>query len=160
LTQNPPAGARVPRGDRITLDVSAGQERSSIPKLIGLSRQQAEDALKRVGLTPGRITEQSDEHARGTIIASRPDAGQVVPTGTAVDLVLSAGPAELSMPDVIGRDLAEAKSTLEQLGLAVGEVTYDSTSVAPNGQVLEQNPASGTQIAPGTTVTLRVSGKQ
>jgi serine/threonine-protein kinase len=159
LAQNPPAGARVPRGERISLDVSAGQERSSIPKLIGLSRKEAEDVLRRVGLVPGRITEQSDAHARGTILDSRPAVGQVVPAGTAVDLVLSAGPAELSMPDVIGRDIAEARSTLEQLGLAVGEVAYDSTSVAPNGQVLEQNPAAGTQIAPGATVTLRVSGK-
>jgi len=159
LAQTPAAGSRVPRGERVSLDVSAGQERSSIPKLIGLTRAQAEDALRKVGLVTGRVTERADDHARGTIILSQPAVGQVVPTGTAVDLVLSAGPTELSMPDVIGRNLAEARSTLEQLGLAVGEVAYDSTSAAPTGQVLEQTPAAGTQILPGATVILRVSGK-
>jgi eukaryotic-like serine/threonine-protein kinase len=160
LSQNPQPGARLPRGDRVSLDVSAGQERSSIPKLIGLTRAQAEGALQKVGLAPGRVTEHADDHARGTVISTQPGVGQVVPVGTAVDLVLSAGPAELSMPDVVGRDLSEAKSTLEQLGLAVGAVAYDSTSTAPNGQVLEQTPAAGAQVAPGATVTLRVSGKQ
>ena len=159
LSQNPPGGSRIPRGDRVSLDVSAGQERSSIPKLIGLTRAQAEAALQKVGLAPGRVTEHADDHARGTVISTQPTTGQVVPAGTAVDLVLSAGPAELSVPDVVGRDLSEAKSTLEQLGLAVGEVAYDSTSTAPNGRVLEQTPAAGTQIAPGATITLRVSGK-
>ena len=159
LSQNPAAGSRVQRGERISLDVSAGQERSTIPTLAGKTRGEAETALHNAGLQVGQVTEEQSDRARGTVLSSQPHAGQVVPSGTGVDLVVSSGPGELSLPDVVGRDLEDARSTLEQLGLKVGDVTHDSTSTVRSGQVLEQTPVAGTQVGPGATVTLRVSGK-
>jgi serine/threonine-protein kinase len=159
LSQSPAAGSRVPRGERISLDVSAGQARAVIPRLAGNPRAQAEAALRAVGLEVGVVSEQSDPRARGTVLSSQPAAGTAVPAGTAVDLVISSGPAELSVPDLVGRDLSEARNTLEQLGLTLGNVVYDSASTYPSGQVLAQLPAAGSLTAPGAAITLRVSGK-
>jgi serine/threonine-protein kinase len=159
LAQSPAPGSEVANGATITLDVSAGQQRSTIPRLAGLSREGAIDALRRNGLATGQIVEQAAVEARGTVLRSQPDAGQVVPQGTAVDLVLSAGPAELSMPDVVGRGLSEVRATLEQLGLSVGEITYDSASTFPPGMIIAQIPAAAASVPVGGTVTLRVSGR-
>jgi len=105
------------------------------------------------------VTESPSDRARGTVLATHPASGQVVPAGTAVDLVLSAGPPELAMPDVVGNDVAVARSTLEQLGLAVGEIQYDSTSASPPGRVVHQQPAAGAAVPPGAPVILTVSGR-
>jgi serine/threonine-protein kinase len=160
LAQTPVAGSRLLRGAKVALDVSAGQQRATIPDLTGRSRSAAEEVLRDAGLQLGQVTERASDHARGTVLSTRPAVGQIVPAGTAVDLEVSLGPAELSMPDVVGHDLSEARSTLEQLGLTIGDVTYDSTSTFPSGRVLQQTPVAGAAVLPRTPVSLRVSGKR
>ncbi len=158
LAQTPVAGSRAQRGDPVTLDVSAGQQRATIPELVGKGRSSADRILREAGLTMGQVTERADAQARGTVLALAPSPGQVVPAGTAVDLVVSSGPAQLTMPDLVGRDLIDARSTIEQLGLTIGAVRYDSSSTRSAGRVLEQFPTAGTSVAPGAAVTLLVSG--
>lgn len=159
LAQDPAAGGAAQRGDRVTLDVSAGQRPVTIPRLVGMGRADAERALRRAGLELGDVDERPGAEARGTVLEAEPRPGQVVPEGSAIDLVVSAGPAELLMPDVVGRSAAEARGTLEQLGLVVGTVDTDSASTLPSGVVLSQIPAAGAAVAPGTSVFLRVSGR-
>jgi beta-lactam-binding protein with PASTA domain len=159
LSQVPAAGSRVPPGMTVTLDVSAGQQRATIPKLAGRNRADAEAALREAKLQLGQVTERQGDQAGGTVLSSQPAAGQVVPVGTAVDLVVSSGPAALTMPDLVGRDLSEVRGVIEQLGLTIGEVTYDSTSSFGTGRVLQQNPAAGAATPPGAPVNLRVAAK-
>jgi serine/threonine-protein kinase len=159
MAQRPAAGERAIRGQAVSLDVSAGQQRATVPRLAGLSRDAAVQALRLAGLEAGPVTEQPGRRARGTVVSSAPDAGQVVPEGTPVAVIVSAGPAELTMPDVTRRPLVEARATIEQLGLSVGELTWDSASTVAAGLVITQSPAAGSQVAIGAVVTLRVSGR-
>ena len=159
LAQNPAAGSVVLPGATVSLDVSSGQQRSTIPSIGGLTRDDAERALKDAGLQLGRLEEQPGDSARGTVLDSRPGAGQVVPLGTRVDLLVSGGPAELTMPDVVGRDLQTARGLLEQVGLALEPVAYDSVSTFLPGTVVAQSPAAGSAVASGAVVTLRIAGK-
>jgi serine/threonine-protein kinase len=160
LSQTPPAGNISPRGTTITLDVSAGQKSATVPRVTGLTLTDAIDALRGDGLLAGKTSEEASNQARGMVLRTRPEAGQVVPEGTAVDLVLSLGPAQLNMPDLTGRDLISARATVEQLGLTMAPIFYDSSSAFPGGQVIGQSPVAGAPLAPGTTVTLRVSARQ
>lgn len=159
LAQDPAAGVPATRGDRVTLDVSAGQRRVTIPRLEGMSRDEADLALRRAGLEAGQVSERPSDDARGRVLASAPAAGQVVPEGSAINLVISAGPSELTMPDVVGRSPAEARAVLEQLGLIVGATETDSASTLPAGVVISQIPAAGSPVAPGSTVSIRISGR-
>lgn len=159
LAQSPAAGTTVAPGSTVTLDVSAGQQRSTIPTLLGLTREDAERELRRAQLQLGQVSEQASDSARGLVLASAPDAGQVVPQGTRVDLVVSSGPAELTMPDLVGRDLETASTLLAQLGLVLGATTYDSSASFPRGTVVSQSPAAGSAVAAGTTVVLRLAGQ-
>jgi beta-lactam-binding protein with PASTA domain len=158
LSQSPAAGTVVAPGSAVTLDVSAGQQRATIPGLLGLSREDAERALTRAGLTLGQLSEQASDSARGLVLDAQPAEGQVVPLGTRVDLAISAGPAELIMPDVVGRDLESATTFLSQLGLPTSPVQFDPESTLPSGTVVFQSPAAGAPVPAGTSVTLRVAG--
>ncbi len=159
VAQSPLAGEQTARGLRVILDVSAGQRRATIPRVTGLSREAAAAALRAAGLDVGQVSERTSQDARGTVLGSQPGAGQVVAEGTAVDLVTSSGPAELSVPDVVGRELAQVRAIIEQLGLAVGVTSYDSASASAAGVILSQSPAPGTLVVPGAAITLRIAGR-
>jgi serine/threonine-protein kinase len=157
--QTPVAGETVNAGTEVVLDVSQGQGRSTtVPSLIGSTREDAETRLVTAGLALGDVTEQASDKARGIVLSTTPEGGQPVSAGSRVAVVVSSGPAELSLPDVVGRDLPAARGTLEQLGLSP-VVEYDSLSSLPSGTIVAQSPAAGASVAPGTNVTLRVSGK-
>lgn len=159
LGQTPAAGTEVEPNVAVMLDVSAGQLRATVPRLAGMTREDATAALRNVKLEAGEVIERPSAEARGTVLSSQPDAGQVVSQGTEVQLVLSAGPSELLMPDVTGRELYEVRAMIEQLGLRVARTDYDSTSVLPAGLVLSQQPAAGTPVTVTDLITLRVSGR-
>jgi serine/threonine-protein kinase len=159
LAQTPAAGTAVGPEVVITLDVSAGQVRTQVPALTGLARDDALAALRTANLELGQVVERPGQEARGMVLSSEPAAGQQVPQGTPVELVISAGPSELRMPDIVGRELFEVRATLEQLGLRISETQYDSTSALPVGLVLSQAPAAGSVITVNDFITLRVSGR-
>ncbi len=159
LGQTPGAGTSVARDVTVTLDVSAGQLRARVPDLVGMARDNAIAALRAANLELGQVVERPAPEARGTVLSTQPVAGQQVSQGTPIELVLSAGPTELLMPDVVGRELFEVRATLEQLGLRVGETVYDSTSVLPAGLVIAQLPAAGSAVTAADIITLRVSGR-
>jgi len=159
LGQTPAAGTEVEPDVAVMLDVSAGQLRSTVPRLTGMTREDAIVALRNVKLEIGDVIERPGAEARGTVLSSQPDAGQVVSQGTQVQLVLSAGPTELLMPDVTGRELYEVRAMIEQLGLRVAQTEYDSTSVLPAGIVVSQQPSPGTPVTVTDLITLRVSGR-
>lgn len=158
LSQNPAPGTVVAPGSAVTLDVSAGQQRATIPQLLGLSRADAERALSKAGLAMGQVREEASDSARGLVLDARPSEGQVVPLGTRVDLAVSSGPAELTMPDVVGRDFDAARTLIAQLGLATAPAEYDPNSTQAAGTVIAQTPAAGSPVPAGTTVALRVAG--
>jgi serine/threonine-protein kinase len=159
LAQTPAAGTAVGPEVVVTLDVSAGQVRTLVPRLIGLSRDDALAALRAASLETGQVVERPGSEARGTVLSSQPEAGQQVPQGTPVELVVSGGPSELRMPDVVGRELFEVRATLEQLGLRIGETQFDSTSALPRGLVVSQIPAAGTAVTVNDLISVRVSGR-
>jgi beta-lactam-binding protein with PASTA domain len=143
----------------VTLDVSGGQVRARVPTLVGLTRDDAVAAIRGANLELGQVVEKPGPEARGTVLSSQPEGGQQVPQGTPVELVVSAGPSELRMPDVVGRELFEVRATLEQLGLKINETTYDSTSALPTGLVVSQAPLAGSPVKAGDYISIRVSGR-
>ncbi|MBK8248170.1 MAG: PASTA domain-containing protein [Gemmatimonadetes bacterium] len=159
LAQVPAAGEAADRGSAVVLDVSEGVDRVVIPALSGLSRDDATRALTDAGLALGEATEQPSDTARGTVLASSPPVGYTVPRGTRVAVTVSAGPVELSLPDIVGRDLVTARGLLEQLGLQLAPLEYDSTSTLPAGTVVAQTPAAGSTVTASTPITLRIVGR-
>lgn len=159
LAQDPPTGAIEPQGRTVTLAVSGGQRRGRVPNVIGMARERAQITLENAGFDVGGVEEQPSERPRGEVIASTPTADVEAPLPSSVTIFVSAGPATLTMPDVVGRPFVEARSMLEQLGLRVQEPAIDYDSLEPASTVIAQNPGAGLTVIPGSTVSLRVSGR-
>lgn len=159
LEQEPPEGAVEAKGAEVLLHVSSGQRRGEVPNVVGMTRQQAELAIENAGLDVGAVEEIRSTQPRGTVSASRPVAGTRVTVPSSVTLTVSVGPASVDMPDVVGENYSRARTVLEQLGLRVGDVNVDSTSLAPGNTVISQSPAAGRAVGAGARVALTVSGR-
>jgi len=125
------------------------------PNLAGLNKKKAKARLTAVGLKLGDVTERyNDSVAVGAVISQDPTKKMQVPPGTRVDIVISKGPALVSVPNVIGKPEATAKQLLKNAGLKVKTLYRENP--ADFRTVVTQEPASG-KVEPGTTVVITVS---
>jgi hypothetical protein len=142
----------------VNLVVSAGPATVIVPDAVGLTQAAAESAITTAGLTVGTVTLQSSATVpAGNVISQNPLAGVLVSPGTAVNLVVSTGPATVTVPNVVGMAQAAAESSITTAGLTVGTVTLQSSATVPAGNVISQNPLAGANVSPGTAVDLVVS---
>jgi eukaryotic-like serine/threonine-protein kinase len=158
LGQTPLPGAVEPRGTKIVLDVSQGQRTTTVPQIVGMTRQQAELALQSAGLDAGDVTQRESPLPRGQVLSSSPGPGQKTSLPSEVSFVVSGGPSKLAVPDVTGQTYASAVQLLTQVGFRVAPAQPDTvTAGAPEGTVTGQDPAGNEPAPPGVTVRLRVA---
>ncbi len=157
LEQSPLAGSLQKRGADVTLAVSGGQATATVPEVAGSSQQQAQIAIENAGFTFGSISQQTSNLARGAVISSVPPAGTTAELPAAVNIIMSQGSSTIQLPDLTGRTLADARSSLEQLGLHLGATSRDTTSFMPENTVLGQAPVAGATVSAGSSVSLRIS---
>ena len=156
VAQDPEAGEEVQTGDTVTIFVSQGRRSTIVPDLRGMTLAEAEEALEDANLRVGDVTEEeSDEFEAGQVIRHNPEADEEVPRGTRVDLVISAGPEEVSVPHVVGLMEEQARANIQAAGLNV-EVTREP-SEEEEGRVIAQDPEGGTEVPRGSTVRITVS---
>jgi len=103
-----------------------------------------------------RVDQASSTVNKGLVITSNPQQGNTVAANTLVTLYVSKGAAPVAVPNVTGQQENQAQSTLQAQGFLVS-VKSDPTSTQPTGTVVAQSPSGGT-AAPGSTVTITVSG--
>jgi hypothetical protein len=129
-----------------------------VPSVVGETQAEAATAITNVGLVVGTVTQQSSGTVgAGYTISESPAAGTNVPTGSAVNLVVSTGPAQVAVPNVVGQTQAAATAAITSAGLVVGTVTQQSSNVVASGDVISESPAAGTSVASGSAVNLVAS---
>ncbi|MDQ4040079.1 MAG: Stk1 family PASTA domain-containing Ser/Thr kinase [Actinomycetota bacterium] len=128
-----------------------------VPALAGLTEDAARIAIEQAGLTVGEVTQVASEEADlGLVVAQSPAPQSDVEEGTAVDFVIGSGPDVVAIPPVVGLTEAQALENLEDAGFQVlPSAVQDSLVTA--GQVLSVTPPEGSEVAPGSAVTLTVS---
>ena len=116
----------------------------------------AESLLQSAGLAvPGGL--QVERGAERHSAERESAAGHQREPGQHVVLTVSSGPADVSVPSVIGLSQSQAGAALGQAGLSVGSVSFEASTVYSSGQVIQSNPGPGTLVSPGTAVNLAVS---
>ncbi len=155
VDQDPNPGEQAEEGSTVVLEVSGGPGDVLVPPVANLRQGQAIKELEDSGLRVTVDTEFSDRVKKDFAIRTFPAEGTEVTKGTRVRLLVSAGPEQIAVPDVTGlsRDSAEARLRDEGFGVSVAELESDE----PEGQVISQDPAGGTELARGETVTITVS---
>lgn len=158
ISQTPNGATQAAVGTSVNLVVSNGPAPVTVPSVTGLTQAAATTAITNASLVVGTLTQQSSSTVpSGSVISQSPAAGQSVAPGTGVNLVVSTGPAQVSVPSVTGLTQSAATLAITDSSLSVGTVTQQSSSTVAAGNVISQNPTAGQSVAPSTAVNLVVS---
>jgi serine/threonine-protein kinase len=128
-----------------------------VPLVNGLTVTQAQQQIATHDLRSTVVDQPSNTVQKDLVISSNPAQGNNVAANTLVTLFVSTGAAPVAVPDVEGKQENAAQTTLQTDGFQVS-VQTDATSTEPSGTVVNQSPVGGTKVAPGSKVTIFVSG--
>lgn len=129
---------------------------SVMPSLKDMSEADALIALNQVSLGMDKSYENSNEIPKGYVISQQYNAGDSVQKNTSVGVVISLGPDQFEVPDVINLKESDAIALLETYKLfATSEYVYSDQVV--QGNVISTNPAMSTMVSQGDTIVLNVS---
>jgi serine/threonine-protein kinase len=151
----PLAATKVLPGSSVTITISDGPGNTTVPaNLIGLSLNDARNALTGAGLVISQTVTSDSNQEPGTVLAVTPSPGSILSAGSGVVLTLASG--NLQVPSMIGLSNIEAITQLTQAGFLVKTAqAWDPTQ--PANVVLAQAPAGGTTQSIGSSVTITVN---
>jgi beta-lactam-binding protein with PASTA domain len=132
--------------------LSRGDDKTTVPNVIGLREEQAAIRIQDRDLDAVPRTGQSDR-PQGVVFAQKPGAGTQLGKSQDVTIFISSG--RVGLPDVMGLPLEQAQQQLQAKGFEVELKRVASSK--KKGTVIEQDPAAGVAAANGTTVTLTAS---
>lgn len=128
----------------------------SVPDVVGLSSQAAIRELRAAGFVVSQVFEASETVEANEVISQAPAALTEIEQGDEIEITVSSGAVPVAVPGVVGQNANDAARFLQDRGFAT-ELRVETGSTAPAGQVLRQEPAPGSEVAPGSTVVLHVA---
>ena len=148
---------KVKQGSTVKVVISKGQEKTTVPKVVGMEKEEAITALEEAKLKVEVIEETSKKVEEGYVISQETDPETEAFAGDTVKIHVSIGTGikQVTVVSVVGQDEATAKKTLEDLGLKVNVTYQDATS--DNGKVAKQSLDANKVVDEGTTITLTVN---
>jgi serine/threonine-protein kinase len=152
--QQPEPGTRQPKGNIVTVLVSSGKPKVTMPSVVGRSRDAAVKELTNRQLD-ATVVEVNSQRPSGIVTAQDPRPGTVLVAGSSVRINVSKGVKPVAVPSVIGQSYDVAAAQLQAAGFTVGRVEVDSDR--PAGEVVSQNPPGNSTASRGSSVTLSVS---
>jgi beta-lactam-binding protein with PASTA domain/predicted Ser/Thr protein kinase len=156
IKTSPAAGTPVDRGSDVTLFVSSGPQQVKVPNVVNLRKQAAQQTLGDQGFQVIVTEEGSDSSEPGTVLRQDPAAGVAVDPGSTVTIVVARRIPTVFVPDLLGKGAQEASDTLTAAGLEPRTSYRDVTDPNEDGIVLDQKPASGTEVKDGAPVRIFV----
>ena len=158
MSQEIAEGTKVDQGTVINYTVSTGSDAPVVPEVNGMTQSQAEAAIKALGLETSIQQQYSDTVGIGKVISADPGAGTTLAAGQTVTLVVSLGEEnkQVAVPNVFNMDENTAKQTLQDNSFKVNVETTEESSGANEGCVASQSVAAGTEVDPGTNITIYI----
>jgi beta-lactam-binding protein with PASTA domain/tRNA A-37 threonylcarbamoyl transferase component Bud32 len=159
LSTAPAAGAKVSKNSKVDLVLSGGPNIPivQVPSVAGDQLTQATQLLQGAGFTVAPIKYVTSTKSVGTVLSEDPTGGSKVKQTTPVVLTVSGTQTTVSVPSVLGQSPAAAGSILKGANLSVGTQTSACSSQFGNGLVSSQNPATGANVQPNSSVNIVVS---
>lgn len=156
LEINPAADSKAKEGDTIIAKVSGGVKKIKVPDLRDYEINYIQDLLEQKELKYNVNYEYNDNIKSGYLISQSPERDTEVVKGTTIELIISKGPEVklVSVANYLGRNVDEAKSELEALGLEVSLEEQETDREGENGLVIKQSIESGIKISAGATIKL------
>jgi eukaryotic-like serine/threonine-protein kinase len=160
LEQFPAPGGEVKPGRRVHVIVAAGAPMTTVPFVVGLSREEAALGMNADGLVIDTLHYAfSDSVFENQVMAQLPDSGTVLQRESLVELTISLGeePRQIIVPDVIDLPYEQARYLILKAGLSIGTVEYDRYIGRRKGAVMNQDPPSNRIMERDDPVRLEVN---
>ena len=140
----------------VDLTISAGPGSGQVPSTAGLSEEEATEELEGAGFEAGVQRVNSSSVEDGLVVRSEPGGGTTATKGSTVTLFVSRGPKLAKVPVLVGSQRQLAVQQIRGRGLVPS--VSEAEDSAPKGRVIRQSPSAGTEVEPGSTVSIVVSG--
>lgn len=150
LSSDPGASSRAPEGSTVVVSVSVARV---VPEILGETELDARKAFEAEGLANVEYELVKSNETEGTVLSVSPEPGARVKANDPVKVQVA---QSFTVPDVIDKTSAEAIALLEEEGYVVESVRFDAEDV-PEGTVVDVDPAPGTKLNTGETVTISVA---
>jgi eukaryotic-like serine/threonine-protein kinase len=162
IRTNPKAGKMIKEGNKIDLYISTGKETLELSDYTDRNYDDVYKLLEGKGFKDIKKTEVHDDSEAGTILDQNPSGGEsVIPEETTLEFTVSKGPEMVTLRDLKGYNQDNLDVYEETTGLVIErtEESYHDTIEA--GYVISQKPEAGTEMKPGSTVSVVISkGKE
>jgi beta-lactam-binding protein with PASTA domain/tRNA A-37 threonylcarbamoyl transferase component Bud32 len=155
IGQDPGEGKRVAEGTTVRINVSQGEKPIAVPDVVGRSYEDAKAALEGEGFVVKRQDQNSNIQAN-TVIETKPAADSGLQRGATVTVIVSKGPKDVAVPNVVDLDEETARTKIEDAGFSVSVSDEPTDDPANDGFVLAQDPPGGNRAEPGATVVIFV----
>lgn len=158
IRTNPEAGREVATGSQVTVIVSGGPGLFAVPNVVGMPEEDARALITSEGFEVGEVTTRQDQDvAQGLVLEQDPDPDEEAAAGSAIDLVVSAGPFGLTVPPVEGLSEEEALGVLTAANFEV-EIDTEFSDDIEEGFATRTDPRAGQLVNPDApTVVLFIS---
>ncbi len=138
--------------------MTAPPDTTSVPTVLGMTQDAAEQSITNAGLTVGTIKEEaSTDYPAGQVSQQSPAAGDQVAPDSAVDLVISTGKPQVQLPNVVGSERQAAKDQILQADPTLTVQWGRQDSDEPRDTVIAMEPVAGTMVESGSAVRLILS---
>lgn len=154
----PAAGAELPKGSVVTLFINDLKGGLEVPGVVGRTRSEAEDIMRRAGFKVQFTETQSEAVEIGKVISQNPAASSRLERGQLVMLTVSGGRGQQEVPDLRDLSVDSAREHLKRLGLelVVLEVAENGFRPGDPVTVLRQEPEPGSRVSVGSRITVFV----
>jgi serine/threonine-protein kinase len=158
VVQDPYAGEMAEEGSEISVDV-VGTRIADVPDVRGKTREEAERILKEAGFEIEVKTVRSSAQDENLVIGQDPRGGadKTAKVGSAVAITVGEGPANVEVPSINDLALSGIEQILKAADLKLGSQIEVPNDRIPAGHIVEQHPAAGTEVEPGSSVDVVVS---
>lgn len=162
VSQTPDALTKAEANTTVEVTLSSGKGEVSVPSVTGMDETTAYNTLTNSGFTPVKDYAYSADVAQGNVIEQSPNAGSLAKAGDNVKIVISRGEEQaeatsVAVPGVTGLTEDAARSAIQNVGLAVGNVSSAYSDSVASGQIISQSPVVDTAVDAGTAVDFVVS---
>lgn len=160
--QIPKSGTSIKVDSVVQVKVSKGKETIKLDDYTGQDAAQVIARLTELGLVPDEKPIFNDTIVSNSVVKTAPEAGTQVASGDTVLVYVSMGREEklVTVPDLVGINLENAKTLLDPLKLKIGKITYDEENIdeVPEGTIVSQSVGAESQVSPNTPIDLEVAG--
>lgn len=161
VSQDAEAGSEVKKNTTVTVKFSSGKGAITIPSVVSYDEASAINTLTDAGFKYVRNYDYSDTVETGKVISQSPEGNTAGKSGDTITIIVSQGKEQKKVPSIVGKTQADAESAITAAGLVVGDITEVNSDTVAAGSVIEQDPATGTNVDSGSPVNFVISlGKE